>query len=130
MANLLIDMAAYFVVRGLATGDGVDVFRDYTPDTPDDVIALYEYAGMPMGRPSEAVNRNVQIRVRDKSTSQARSRINAIYDLMCNPYETVLNLPNGRWMIGTPKQTPYKLMEDTNRRAIYVFNYGVLTYTD
>lgn len=131
MSNLQIDLAQYLIANGIGTGDGNDIFRDFTPDTPDNIVVFYEYAGSPVIGPIDAANRSIQVRVRDKSYASARSRIHQIYRLLHTPEESVkIGLPNGRWMIGTARQTPYKLMEDSAKRTVYAFNYAVLTYTD
>jgi hypothetical protein len=131
MSNLQIDLAQYLAVNGIGTGDGIDIFRDFTPDKPDNIVVFYEYAGTPLTGSIDAANRSIQVRVRDLSYAQARSRINQIYKLLHTPENSVkINLPNGRWMVGFAKQTPFKLMEDTARRTVFAFNYAVLTYTD
>jgi hypothetical protein len=131
MSNLQIDLAEYLVANGIGTGDGKDIFRDFTPDTPDNIVILYEYAGSPLNAGIDAANRSIQVRVRDKSYASARARINSIYRLLHTPEDMVkINLPNERWMVGTARQSPYKLMEDSVKRTIFAFNYAVLTYTD
>jgi hypothetical protein len=131
MSNLQIDLAQYLVVNGIGSGEGVDIFRDFTPDTPDNIVIFYEYAGSPLDGSIDAANRSIQVRVRDKSYASARAKINQIYKLLHTPGQSVkVNLPNGRWMIGTARQTPFKLMEDTTKRTVFAFNYAILTYTD
>ena len=44
MAALLLDIVTYFTSKQLIVGDGVDAFRDFKPETPDNIISVHEYA--------------------------------------------------------------------------------------
>jgi hypothetical protein len=73
MPDLLLDFATYFTTENLVQGDGIDVFRDFTPEEPDDLVSIFEYSGAPVQSFNAAVDRSIQIVVRSKSPTTASS---------------------------------------------------------
>lgn len=129
MNPLLLDIASYLVSCGLATGDGIDVFRDTMPDKPDCLISLYEYGGDSVVLYESAVNRSVQLTVRDTDADMARQRAWSIFDVLKSSTAFVQFTPE-RWGQVHIRQTPFLLRVDENDRVVYGFNMGITTTID
>lgn len=130
MSDLLLDLVQYLTSEGLVQGDGVDAFRDFSPDQPDNVVVLYEYAGMPTRAGDESSDRNVQITVRNVNPAQARQKIHQIFNLLDTPLERIHDVTVSRWAVMYARQTPFKLRVDEKGRHIYALNLGVTTHRD
>lgn len=127
MANpLLLDIVAFLADNGIVQGDGVDAFRDFTPEAPDSLVALHEYKGDPAVFYDPNVNRSVQITVRDKNADVARQKALDIYKLLTSDNLIVQFTPD-RWGQVHLRQTPFKIGQDNNDRVIYGFNIGITT---
>jgi len=130
MADLLLDITTYLTSQGLAQGDGVDVFRDFAPDTPDDVVVLSEYGGAGTATGVEAVERFVQVKVRSLEPGIAKQKAWDIFNVLDVPLDRVINLTQERWSIITARQTPFKLQVDSQNRVSWAFNLWIVTYRD
>jgi hypothetical protein len=130
MADFLTDLAELLIFNGFGTKVGKDVFLDYRPEKPDSLIALVEYSGS--GQMNiDAVNRDVQVLVRDKVFEDCKSRCWQIYNLLNDPEdEGEMFTPSGRFLLVTPLQTPYRLNIDGENRGVYAFNVGFVTTRD
>lgn len=127
MANpLLLDIVTFLADNGIVQGDGVDAFRDFTPEAPDSLVALHEYKGDPAVFYDPNVNRSVQITVRDKDADVARQKALDIYKLLKSDNLIVQFTPD-RWGQVHLRQTPFKIGQDNNDRVIYGFNIGITT---
>ena len=127
MANpLLLDIVLYLQSVNLVEGDGVDAFRDFTPDTPDQVVLLKEYVGSPAVPYDTMVNRSVQIKVRSKDADTARALALQIYKALYSD-TTIVNFTSERWGQVHLRQPPFKVEVDKNDRILYGFNIGVST---
>lgn len=127
MANpLLLDMVTFLTDNGIVEGDGVDAFRDFTPEAPDSLVALHEYKGDPAVPYDPNVHRSVQITVRDKNADKARQKALAIFKLLTSD-NLIVNFTPTRWGQVYLRQTPFKLSQDNNDRVTYAFNIGVTT---
>lgn len=133
MANpLLLDIALFLKAAGTVVGDGKDTFRDFIPEEPDNIVVLYEYRGDPASLFDEAVNRSVQITVRNKKADVARQKAIEIFKALktaCNE-DGKLNFTNERWGQVFFRQPPFPLGRDENNRAQYAFNVGITTTID
>lgn len=130
MANpLLLDIALYLKAMGHVTGDGVDLFRDYIPDKPENIVVLYEYKGDPAVQFVELVNRSVQVIVRDKSADKARIRALAIYRALQSDTQ-VVNFTDTRWAQVYLRQPPFRLGQDDKGIVSYCFNTGITATID
>ena len=132
MANpLLLDIVSYLVDKGLAIGDGEDCFRDFSPETPDFIIALHEYKGDPVVPFTELVNRSIQITTRDRNADIARRKALEIYKALEADLETseslVVHFTEYRWGQVHLRQSPFKIKTDAENRVTYGFNIGVTT---
>lgn len=127
MANpLLLDIVTFLTDNGVVEGDGVDAFRDFTPEAPDSVVVLHEYKGDPAVPFDPMVHRSVQIAVRDKNADMARQKALTIFKLLTSD-NLIVNFTPTRWGQVYLRQTPFKLGQDNNDRVTYAFNIGVTT---
>jgi len=126
---LLLDIVEYLVGNFIVQEDGVDIFRDFTPESPDTLIALHEYKGDPGVQHESAVNRSVQILSRSKSANEARQRALTIHDLFISE-NLIVNFTTSRWGQVHIRQSPFKIGIDGNGRTTYGFNVGITTTTE
>lgn len=125
---LLLDIISYFVSKGLAEGDGIDCFRDFSPEEPDDVIVLYEYTGAPVVNFTEVVHRSVQVTVRSTSADSARSKALELFQsLEVKDTARRVDFTKERFGQVSLRQPPFKIKLDENHRAVYGFNMGITT---
>jgi hypothetical protein len=130
MDNLLLEMVAYLKTNNLCTNDGVDIFRDFLPDDPDDITILSEYAGLPPVKGVECVVRSVQVRTRSMNPDTARTKAWAIHKLFNASNEGTVKLNTNRWVIFNLRGTPARLGYDNRQRSEWYFNVGIVTYND
>jgi len=131
MSYLLSDIVAFWVAKELVTASGTDIFMDILPDSPDNCVAIVEYAGE-TSFINNALNRSIQVRVRNTVRATAKSKIIALYEIVYDP-ETeirIVDFTATRWGIVTPRQYPFQLDKDENKRFIFVFNMGIVTIGD
>jgi len=137
MQPLLLDMITYFQSQGLVEGDGVDAFRDFSPEEPDDIVVLYEYTGSPHVPHVELAHRSVQVTVRAKSADNARNRALELYKSLVTEEETQVIVftkdeddEKLRWGQVYLRQPPALLRRDESERTVYFFNTGITTNLD
>jgi len=123
---LLLDIVTFLMSKGVVKGDGIDAFRDFTPESPDSLVVLHEYKGDPAVPYEPCVHRSVQIVARDKSADVARQRALAIFKLLSTDNRIVTFTPD-RWGQVYLRQPPFKLEQDKNDRVSYCFNIGITT---
>lgn len=126
---LLLDMVQFLISNSIVQEDGVDAFRDFTPEAPDTLIALHEYRGDPGVQHESAVNRSVQILSRSKSANEARQRALDIHGLLISD-NLIINFTPDRWGQVHIRQSPFKIGIDGNGRTTYGFNVGITTTTE
>lgn len=129
MNDLLLDIIEHLVSKGLIAGDGIDSFRDFTPEAPDSVFVIHEYPGSPAPFQDTFTHRSLQLTVRDKSASTAKNKCKKIFDELC-PVDRFKTLSNGRWCQVYPRQVPFKIKVDDSGRTTYGFNIGITTERD
>ena len=136
MANpLLLDIVTFLADNKIVQGDGVDAFRDFTPEAPDSLVALHEYKGDPAVFYDQNVNRSVQVTVRDKDADVARQKALDIYKLFISDNlivnftsdNLIVQFTPDRWGQVHLRQPPFKIGQDNNDRVTYGFNIGVTT---
>lgn len=127
--ELLLDVATFLVANLIATGDGVDIFRDFTPEEPDSLIALHEYAGDPSSLYDPAVHRSFQVSCRDKNANTARLKALEVFEALRDAQDGAgkVDLTSTRCGQVYLRQTPFKLKVDENARVYYAFNVGITT---
>lgn len=111
----------------------MDGFADFWPDSPDCMVNLIEYDGVP-GDVSgiKVATRFIQFNVRDTDSLSCYTRALAIYNAIVELHaeEEIIDLNPGRWAIITPIQSPLKFSEDEKLRVIFGFNTTIFTRTD
>lgn len=127
--TLLEDLVAFFTSKGDIEGDGIDAFRDFQPETPDNIVSFHEYAGDPVSLFTDAVHRSVQIVVRNKSANDARTKALSLYNTLLNAADQAgrVDFTAARWGQVYLRQTPYKFSQDKSDRVLYGFNLGITT---
>lgn len=130
MSYLLQDLAGYLIESGIGTALGEDVFLDFLPDQPNNVVVISEYSGLPTTTGVEALDRRVQIRVRNADAEEARLLSWKAFNLLDTPENRIQLASNNRWMMTQALQTPFKVDIDGKERVSYVFNLAVVTYRD
>jgi len=128
MPELTRDVAAYLITQGQVTTIGTDIFLDVRPDTPDNLICVFEYAGEPSDIQDD-LSRRIQILVRNKSYTTARAKAWAIHGALDKPDARTLTM-NGRRAWVRALQTPFKLETDASNRVVFVFNLEIRTSRD
>ena len=127
MANpLLLDIVTFLTDNGIVQGDGVDAFRDFTPEAPDSLVALHEYKGDPAVAYDPNVHRSVQVTARDKDADVARQKALRIYKLLTSD-NLIVHFTPDRWGQVYLRQPPFKIGQDDNDRVTYGFNIGITT---
>lgn len=129
--TLLEDIVAYLATKNIVEGDGVDAFRDFQPESPDNIVSLHEYAGDPVSRYTDVVHRSVQVVIRNKSASASKAKAYAVLNAfrMSDDAQRI-NFSDTRWGQVHIRQTPFKIKQDENGRTHYAFNLGITTNTD
>lgn len=129
MAALLLDIVTYFTNKQLIAGDGVDAFRDFKPETPDNIISVHEYAGDPVSVFMDEAHRSVQVLVRDKNANTARERALALCKALKADMKEDgrIDFTAERWGQVYIRQAPYKISQDESDRVLYGFNLGITT---
>jgi len=131
LAELIRDVANYLINNSLATSIGTDIFLDNKPDQPDNIVSIFEYAGSSTTGVS-ALDRRIQISVRNKSYSVARSKAWEIFNLLDkseNKGEGI-QLTQNRVSVINALQQPFKLETDVNERSVFICNYAIATTRD
>lgn len=129
--TLLEDIVAYLSSKDLIKGDGVDTFRDFKPEYPDNIVSLHEYKGDPVSPYTPVVHRSVQVVVRNKSAVAAQALAKQLFDAFRNYDESQrIDFTTTRWGQVHIRQTPYKILQDDKDRVHYGFNLGITTTTD
>ena len=138
MSDVLSEIISFLKNEGVVSGEGTDTFIDFRPETPDQVISLFEYPGL--GRLNGGVGavRSVQISVRSPKHDPlwAKNKAWEIYNELCLP-EKILDTRSSEyvtqesfWGVIEPRQTPFKILLDDNARTIYGFNIGLIVKED
>jgi len=121
---LLDDIAFYLQQKGIGT-IGTDIFKGQLPATPDNAIALFEYAGEPQDLTDANLEYpGLQVLVRNKSYASGRQKIEQLKNDLHGITETTIN--NVRYLLIQAKQSPEALPRDENGRAIFVVNFRII----
>jgi transglutaminase-like putative cysteine protease len=120
-------MAILEELRGYLVANGVSpVFMVKMPDTPDDAVCLYEYAGIPPefahdGQQWE--NLRVQAVARDASYTSARDKAQSVYDVLNGTVNTTID--SSRYLKILALQSPFPMGADENDRPRIVVNFEI-----
>ena len=129
MAALLLDIVTFLVDKKIVTADGTDAFRDFTPEEPDNLVALHEYNGDAANLYDPTVHRSVQVSCRDKSANLARLKALDIFDAIRTAQDGAgkVQFTTKRWGQVYLRQPPFRFKTDENNRVYYAFNLGITT---
>ena len=126
--TLLEALVQYGVACGVLIGDGEDAYRDFMPETPDDVIVFAEYSGSPVHPHIDAVHRSVQVKTRSRSSVSARQKAVQLFTIFNSTSDDRrVDFTKDLWGQVYVRQPPYKLSQDNSGRTIYCFNLGITT---
>ena len=126
--SLLEALVQYCVDAGVLTGDGVDAFRDFTPEVPDEVTVFHEYGGSPVSQFTTNLHRSVQVKTRAKSATDARIKAWKLFSLFRPDDESLrVDFTESLWGQVYVRQAPFKLSQDESDRVTYCFNLGITT---
>ena len=126
--TLLEDITTYLTELGLVAGDGIDVYRDFKPEAPDNIVSLHEYKGDPVSAYTDVVHRSVQVVVRNRSAVEAQRLAVRLYKAFVPADETLrVDFTATRWGQVHVRQTPHKFLQDESDRVHYGFNLGITT---
>ena len=126
---LLLDIILFLKENNIVSGDGVDAFRDFAPEHPDQLVVLQEYGGDPVSLVDPTVHRSVQVLARDKNANTARQKALSIFKVLqdsCGE-DGLVHFTSERWGQVYLRQTPFLLKRDQNDRSYYAFNIGITT---
>jgi hypothetical protein len=130
MAELIRDIGQYFIDNSHGIEIGQDIFLNYRPDQPDNITCIYEYAGHPVEPGIEALQRKVQILVRDLDDLTCEKRSWDLFKICDIPEQRIITTNSGRWMVTQAMQSPFKLEIDPHNRTIYIFNLSITASRD
>lgn len=123
---LLLDIVIYLINEGAVEGDGIDTFRDFIPESPDNIVALTEYQGSPTVNYESLVHRSVQVSVRNKNANIARIKALEIFKLL-QSNNLIVEFTPERWGQVYLRQPPFRSKTDEADRVTYSFNAGITT---
>lgn len=127
MKDLLTDIESFLKAEQL--DEGVAIFKDSMQEKPDFAICLYEYGGSTPLPQIQGATRPVQIVVRSAKVSEAKTRINAIYNTLCTE-DGIISFTPERWAMIAIQQPPFRMKVDDKGRVYYCFNVVTTTYID
>lgn len=122
------EIATYLAGKNVGTV-GTDIFKGFMPDQPDNMVVLFEYAGEPMeltmGEGDAIIERpGLQVRVRNKSYSAARAKIESVVGALHGLANETLG--GKRYLLISANQSPESIGLDANNRSELVVNFSVL----
>lgn len=136
MSDLLLKIVDYLVEENKIHGDGIDAFRDFMPDNPDQVVSLYEQPGRGSMHGADGVARRIQVSVRGShdDPNWPREKVWDIYNTLDIPDRVIDTRETHHtvelWGVFVGLHTPFKLKTDENGRDIYTFHLGITTHRD
>jgi Bacteriophage minor capsid protein len=120
---ILEELKGYLVANGVSP-----VFMVKMPDTPDDAVCLYEYAGIPPqfahdGQQWE--NPRVQVVTRDSKLNyaSARAKAQSVYDVLNGTVNTTID--SRHYLKILALQSPFPMGADENDRPRIVINFEI-----
>ena len=130
---LIKDIESFYIIYAsdVVTADGVDVFLDDMPDSPDNCVSILEFSGF-TDFTSDVSNRSIQVMVRNTDYETARKDIWTLFDLVYKPEDDIriVYFTVTRWGIVKARNTPYLLHRDESGRSIFMFIMGIVTHRD
>lgn len=115
------------VNAGLITAAGTDFFDSVLPETPDNVVVLFEYDGQGSRKGDQSVTRSYQVMVRNTVAATAKEKCWNIYNQLFHPDESITALNAQDWMIVNSIKCPSRLDWDSKKRTRYVCSLSITT---
>lgn len=128
MTDLLLEVINHIVSAQLANAKDVDIFKDYSPSSPDSCVIVYEYQGSAPAPFTDISVRSVQIVARAKNSQEAKAKAWSIYHIF-HAEDNLITLNNQVRIIAC-RNTPIKIGVDELNRYLYAFNLGITTNFD
>jgi hypothetical protein len=129
MSELVRDIGDYLIEKSIIKGFGEDLFLNYEPEDPDDIVVLTEYKSIPAGFVPVAV-RHMQIKVRGIDRQAALMKIWEIHNSFVKQGNEFIIYLSDRYLIPSALQYPTPLMVDDKERHVFVFNLSLTTTKD
>lgn len=124
MSDLVKDLKTLLVAQGIVPA--ANIFCNYRPEAPDQIISIYDTGGFPSTQGIEDVRRTVQFLSRNKDGAAARATSWQMFNLLDNKYTSL----NGRNMHSQAMQPPFIFARDNQERLTYAFNLWLWTQRD
>ncbi len=121
--SLIENIINYLIAKECAVAKDTDIFQDFVPDNPDDIIAILEYTGSAPAMFTSTSNRSLQVVVRAKTFTAARDKSWKIFNTLYRE-DLHFNETNLQGLIFM-RQTPFKLLVDSASRTTFVFNFSL-----
>jgi len=121
---MLDDIRAKLIAAGVGSTTTVGIAE--MPDTPDDFICLFEYAGSPptVAHDGEEIEHpGLQVKVRNVGWLAGRTKIEAVIAAL-NKLSNV-TLTTTRYLLIRANQSPQCLGKDASRRWEWVVNFSI-----
>lgn len=119
-------IADYLASQGIGTV-GSDLFVEFLPDSPDNVVAIYSTGGFNFNYSSVLGydNPTIQVRVRNTDQLAAYNKIAAVYDKLQGLNTVTLD---GSSIINVQalQSAPTTIGRDAKNRAEYTQNYTIM----
>lgn len=121
---LLDDFIDYIISLGLATESDVDIFSNYSPDSPDDCICVYEYNGSEPSKWAPVGVRSFQIVCRGKQRATAKQQCWDIYNMLLPFNSNIIHVSDIDGILAL-RNSPILIDIDDKHRALYAFNLAI-----
>jgi hypothetical protein len=126
--TLLEDIVTYLTRLGIIEGDGIDTYRDFKPELPDNIVSLHEYKGDPPSPYTDVVHRSVQVVVRNRNAVEAQKKAIELFKALTPAGESLrIDFTDTRWGQVHLRESPHKFSQDESDRVHYGFNLGITT---
>lgn len=121
--KLLTELANKLVLANVCNEIDEDIFTDFRPTDPDEVVVLTEYKGTSPAMFTNMSVRSVQVYVRSRKNMIAKEKIWRIYDLL-HTLDGIITLDKKISIINI-RHTPIKIGVDEKNRYEWVMNLGI-----
>ena len=123
--DLIDALITRIISDGYATTKDVDIFKDTSPASPEECVAVFEYNGTPPAAFTDMSVRSIQITARAKTAARAKERIWNIYRALYT--EDFMIVLGEKHCLMAMRNTPIKIYVDEQHRSVYGFNCGITT---
>jgi len=130
--SVVKDIADFLEDNSIGTV-GTNIFCADMPDTPNDLVCLFEYAGNPPMLNEDIDQPGVQVRARNTDYETARAKLQTIQNLLMRvgytedaTYFDGMTINSTRYLRITPAQGITSLGVDAKNRADMVQNFYII----